>query len=182
VLTFRPMAEADLPTVEAWIQRPHIARWWLRDTTVDAELAKYERRVAGRDPRTRMLMVLAGDSPVGFCQWYLLADYPEAARALEAGAGEVGIDYAIADPGMTGRGLGTELVSRLVSHVRNEAPGAGVLADPAAGNVASRRVLEKNGFSLVSVRAAEGEPSDAATAVYRLPGSPGVPGQGRLPV
>ena len=49
-------------------------------------------------------------------------------------------------------------------------PGAGLLAGPDAANIASRRVLEKNGFGLVAVRPVETEPSDRPVAIYRLPG------------
>ena len=28
MLFLRPMTEADLPAVEAWLGLPHVARWW----------------------------------------------------------------------------------------------------------------------------------------------------------
>jgi RimJ/RimL family protein N-acetyltransferase len=43
------------------------------------------------------------------------------------------------------------------------------MSDPDAGNVASRRVLEKNGFRLVDVRPVASEPTDDPMAIYRLP-------------
>ena len=54
--------------------------------------------------------------------------------------------------------------------VRCTCPGAGLLAGPDAANVASRRVLEKNGFALVAVRPMATEPSDRPISIYRLPG------------
>jgi RimJ/RimL family protein N-acetyltransferase len=47
------------------------------------------------------------------------------------------------------------------------------LTDPDAANMASRRVLEKNGFRLVAVRPVASEVSDAPMAIYRL--SPAAP-------
>ena len=170
VIRFRPMTEDDLPAIAAWLALPHVARWWTADTTAEAELAEYRQWVTGGDPATIMLMVLLDDVPVGWCQWYRWADY--AAEAAEMGArdGEAGIDYAIGDPGCIGRGLGTELIAALVTEVRRQLPGAGILVDPDAANTASRRVLEKNGFELVSVRPVATEPGDAPMAIYRLPG------------
>jgi RimJ/RimL family protein N-acetyltransferase len=66
--------------------------------------------------------------------------------------GEIGIDYAIGDPAHVGRGVGTTLIATLTTEIRRRHPGAGILADPDAANMASRRVLEKNGFHLVAVR------------------------------
>jgi len=47
------------------------------------------------------------------------------------------------------------------------------MADPDERNVASRRVLEKNGFELVAVKAIPSEPTDDPMAIYRLAAPPG---------
>jgi len=91
-------------------------------------------------------------------------------EATDALAGEAGIDYAIGDPAHTGHGTGTELIAALVAEVRSHYPGAGILVDPDARNTASRRVLEKNGFRLVTVRPVATEPGSDPMAIYRLPG------------
>lgn len=165
----RPMTEEDLPTVNGWLDLAHVALWWLADTTAEAEIAKYRRRISEERPATTMMMVFTDDgASVGWCQWYRWADYPAEAAAMEAGENDVGIDYAIGDPTCTGRGIGTELIAALVAHVRRQYPDSGVLVAPNAMNLASRRVLEKNGFHLVVVRAVATEPSDAPMAIYRL--------------
>jgi aminoglycoside 6'-N-acetyltransferase len=81
---------------------------------------------------------------------------------------EIGIDYAIGDPAQVGRGVGTLLIAALVAEIHCRHPGAGILSDPDAANMASRRVLEKNGFHLVAVRPVATEASDAPMAIYRL--------------
>jgi aminoglycoside 6'-N-acetyltransferase len=167
------MHDRDLGLVGDWLLEPHVARWWLAGTTREAELETYRTRVTGEPSATRMLMVLVGGRPVGWCQWYRWGDYPAEARATGARADEAGIDYAIGEPALTGRGVGTALVGALVAEVRGHVPGAGVVSDPAAANVASRRVLEKNGFALVAIRPVETEPVDEPMAIYRLAGLPG---------
>jgi aminoglycoside 6'-N-acetyltransferase len=164
------MTEADLPAVEAWLGLPHVARWWTPDTTAAAEIAEYRERVRpDSKPATHMLMVTLDSTPVGWCQWYRWADYPAAAEAMGARDGEIGIDYAIGEPAQVGRGVGTTLIAALTAEIRRRHPGAGILTDPDAANMASRRVLEKNGFHLVAVRPVATEPSDAPMAIYRLP-------------
>jgi aminoglycoside 6'-N-acetyltransferase len=169
-LRLRPMREDDLPAVEAWLRRPHVARWWTPETTAEAVIAQYLQRIRGeRDTQTILLIVTEGGGAIGWCQWYRWADYPAEAAAMEARDREIGIDYAIGDPSRIGRGLGSRLIAALVTEVRRSVPGAGLLVGPEAENSASRRVLEKNGFKLVAVRPVETEPNDRPIAIYRLP-------------
>jgi hypothetical protein len=39
------MAEEDLSQIAAWLLLPHVARWWTKDTTADAEIARYRQRI-----------------------------------------------------------------------------------------------------------------------------------------
>lgn len=167
MVALRPMTEADLPTVGGWLAEPHVARWWTPGTTAEAQLDKYRERITAGGATT-MLMGSDQGRPVGWGQWYRWADYPAAAQAMQARDGEAGIDYAIGDPTAVGHGLGTALVAALVQEVRRCTGQVGLLAAPDATNTASRRVLEKNGFHLVSVRPVATEPSQTPMAIYRL--------------
>lgn len=165
------MAPADLPLVAAWLVRPHVARWFLAASSLEHEVDELRRCVAGEDP-TRALMVEEDGRPIGWCQWYGVDDFPAHAEGVGAAPGDVGIDYAIGEPDRTGAGVGTALVAGVVALVGEARPGAGVVADPEAANTASRRVLEKNGFALVSVGPVASETTDAPMAVYRRPPGP----------
>jgi aminoglycoside 6'-N-acetyltransferase len=173
VLLLRPMTEEDLPAVGAWLQLPHVARWWTPDTTAEEEIAKYRQRLSAQGrPATIMLMVTWDGASIGWCQWYRWQDYPAEATAMGVREGELGIDYAIGELAWLGRGVGTRLIAALVAEARREHPGAGMVTAPAAANAASRRVLEKNGFELVAVRPVATEPTSAPMAIYRLPPQP----------
>jgi aminoglycoside 6'-N-acetyltransferase len=161
------MTEVDLLTVAGWLVEAQVARWWTPDTTAEAQISTYRERINGSGATTMLMASVAG-RPVGWGQWYRWADYPAAARAMQAREGEAGIDYALGDPTAVGHGVGTELVAALVYEVRRCAGPVGLLAAPDATNTASRRVLEKNGFHLVSVRPVATEPTDAPIAIYRL--------------
>src|SRR5206468_163745 len=127
-----------------------------------------QRGIVGIEPTT-VLLVLERGKPIGWCQWYLCEDYPEHARGVGAEPGDVGIDYAIGDPTRRRAGVGTELIATLVTRIRRCHPNAGVIADPEASNIASRRVLEKNRFRLLDERPVASEPTAAPMAIYRLP-------------
>ena len=158
----------DLPAVRRWLREPHVAHWWTPETTAEAEVAKIRRRVEAAGSATTMCSVEVDGRPVGWCQWYGWDDYPDEAAASGARTGEVGADYAIGNRDQIGRGVGTAMIARLVAVVRAHHPGAGLLIAPDAANAPSRRVLEKNGFSLVEVRPIVTEPTTRPMAIYRL--------------
>jgi aminoglycoside 6'-N-acetyltransferase len=167
VVVLRAMSEGDLPLVLAWLRQPRVAQWWTPDTSAEAEIIKYRARIVESRP-TKMLTATVQGRAIGWGQWYRWADYPAAADAMQALDGECGIDYAIGDDTDVGHGLGTELVAALVLEARRSTGRVGLLVAPNADNAASRRVLEKNGFQLVSIRAVATEPSEALMALYRL--------------
>jgi aminoglycoside 6'-N-acetyltransferase len=168
MITLRPMRLDDLDLVERWLAEPHVARWYLAGSSLSRELEDIRGSVTGTQP-VHVLVALDDNRPIGWCQWYLCEDDSEWAAEIGAGPGDVGVDYAIGEPARVGLGLGTELIGALVQLVRAERPGCAVMADPEAHNVASRRVLEKNGFELVAEMAMVCEPTNDPMAIYRLP-------------
>jgi aminoglycoside 6'-N-acetyltransferase len=167
------MVSADLVRVRSWLSEPHVASWYLAGTSLDDELEDVRRSVAG-GAGTHVLVVEDGGVPVGWCQWYRCSVDPTWASQIGAAPGDVGIDYAIGSVEHVGRGLGTAVVAALVHRVRWNDPRCTLTADPDERNVASRRVLEKNGFVLHAVRVVPSEPTSDPMAIYRLPGVPGV--------
>ena len=170
LVTLRPMTLVDLTAVEIWLRAPHVARWWTPESTAAEALETlrahlFEERA---ESATKLCMVLLAGEAVGWCQWYRWGDYPDEAKAVDARDGEVGADYAIGVPDLLGRGFGTAMIAALVAEVRRHHPGAGLVIAPEAANIPSRRILEKNGFRLESVRALATEPHDRPMAVYRL--------------
>jgi aminoglycoside 6'-N-acetyltransferase len=161
----------DLPLVTRWLSAPHVAPWYVAGSSVEAEADDLRRSVSGEE-QVHVLVVSEGGRPVGWCQWYLCDVDPQWAADIGARPGDVGIDYAIGDPTRVGQGVGTTLIGALVRQVRAHHPRCAVTADPDARNVASRRVLEKNGFELMAVQSIPSEPTDDPMAIYRLPAPP----------
>jgi aminoglycoside 6'-N-acetyltransferase len=163
------MSSADFALVRGWLTEPHVARWYLGASSVEDELEELHQCVDHQQP-TEALIVEDHGCPIGWCQWYRCDDYPEHAAGVRAEPGDLGIDYAIGDASPIGVGVGTVLIATLVGHARRRYADAGVIADPESANMASRRVLEKNGFHLLDERIVASEPAPAHMAIYRLPG------------
>jgi aminoglycoside 6'-N-acetyltransferase len=120
-------------------------------------------------PDPGVVIELAGQ-PVGIIQCYLRADYADWDRAVGVPAA-AGIDYLIGEAAHCGRGVGSAAIACLVPRVFGLCPEIdAIVAVPQAANYASRRALEKAGFSLVGERTLDSDdPSDAGpSAVYAL--------------
>jgi RimJ/RimL family protein N-acetyltransferase len=142
--SFRPLAAADLPLLDRWLIRPHVARWWNPPGDIQAQFLP---RIEGTEP-THCLIGSWDGTPSGMFQHYMWAEEATGwAARVGARPGEAGLDYFLGAVEQTGHGLGTAMLSAFLDTV--------VLADPAvaavrvdidARNLPSRRVVEKLGF------------------------------------
>jgi aminoglycoside 6'-N-acetyltransferase len=147
-LSFRRLQREDLPLVHEWLQRPHVARWW-NQRTLEEVTAHYLPAIEGKEPSDHFVLELDGNA-VGFIQTYLVSDYPEWDAIVQVGAGVAGVDLFIADPGLIGKGLGTEVLTRFVAEVIFAAPATtACVADVDVDNAGSLRVFGKAGFTPV---------------------------------
>jgi aminoglycoside 6'-N-acetyltransferase len=169
-IAFRPLTRADLPLLATWLDTPHVARWWPReDNSLAALDAHYGPAIDGTDPSRLFLILADGGSAIGFCETYLHADNPDWDRTI-ALPNVAGIDYLIGVPELCGHGVGTAVIGAFCEFVFTLYPRiSGIASVPQAANTASRRVLEKNGFRLVDVRAVDSDdPGDAGPAAIYL--------------
>jgi RimJ/RimL family protein N-acetyltransferase len=140
VIEFRPLTEDDLPLVEQWLRREHVARWW-RDE-IDESIAEYRAALEGREPTDHYLIVGDGQ-PVGMIQTYLVSDYPEWEEIVQVGPGVAGVDIMIGEEELIGRGLGPQI---LAAFVRDVVTAPAVIATVEEANRRSWRAFEKAGF------------------------------------
>jgi RimJ/RimL family protein N-acetyltransferase len=143
VIAFQPLSADDLPLVEEWLRRPHVARWWRDD--IDRSLAEYRGAIEGREPTDHYLIVVEG-TPVGMIQTYLVSDYPEWEAVVQVGEGVAGVDILIGEEELTGRGLGPEVLARFAREVITV---PSVVATVDEENRRSWRAFEKAGFGHV---------------------------------
>lgn len=172
MVSFQPLARADLPLLADWLARPHVAPWWRHDpAAVDAD---FGRSIDGPDPAELFLVVHDG-TPIGMIQRYQFTDEPEwlASLAVVAAPAEaVGIDYLIGDAELVGRGIGAAMIGEFVADTWRRYPDApSIIVDVSSENRRSWRVLEKNGFERIwegVLDDPDAEDDDGPTWIYRL--------------
>ena len=147
-IAFRPLTNDDLPLLHDWLCLEHVRRWWGEPGRLEDTVAEYLPAVEGREP-TDLYCILVDGRPVGLVQTYLVADYPDYAALLGvAEEGIAGVDLLVADPDLTGRGLGTAVIRTFTRDVVLARSGTvACTADPDLRNIASIRAFEKAGFT-----------------------------------
>jgi 8-oxo-dGTP pyrophosphatase MutT (NUDIX family) len=167
-IAFRPLAAADLPSLVAWQNAPHAARWFPERLDLAAAERKYAPRIAGDSP-TRVHVAVVDGRDAGFLQHYRVGEYQAYAAATEL-PDAIGIDYAIGVPELTGRGLGPQLIWSYLRDVALPAhPSARhALASPDVANQTSIRALEKAGFRAAGPITVPGEPASEQLCVLDL--------------
>jgi RimJ/RimL family protein N-acetyltransferase len=146
---FRPMTEADLLLMHAWLQRDHVRRWWTKRDTLDDVTEHYLPAIEGREPTDLYFIVLDG-APAGFIQTYQVSDHPEYQQLVRVGEAVAGVDLLLAEEEQLGRGLGTRALQEFLRRVVFAVPTThACIADPDAENRASIRAFEKACFSAV---------------------------------
>jgi aminoglycoside 6'-N-acetyltransferase len=144
VIAFPPLTEADLPLVEEWLRREHVARWWRDD--IGESIAEYRRALEGRE-RTDHYLIQVDGRPVGMIQTYLVSDYPEWEEVVQVGAGVAGVDLMIGEADMIGAGLGPRVLAQFTRVVVFARTGVdAVVATVEEPNRRSWRAFEKAGF------------------------------------
>ena len=139
----RPFADADLPTLAAWLAQPHVSPWF---TPAEDWLNEVRGR-RGRYAFIRHRIVLADGQAVGFCQYYPFAAGGEHWQGDLPLAGTYSMDYLIGDPRYLRRGLGAQAVRLLGAEIFSAPEARRVIVRPEAENAASRRTLQAAGFA-----------------------------------
>lgn len=160
MITFRPVAAADLPRLHAWLQEPGIVRWWEGDD-VSWEAVVRDYGPPHDDGAEHWIAAdAAGD--LGWIQCWSVADEPEECAgwfALGIDRSAAGIDYLVGDPARRGLGLGTRMIDAFVTEVvfGRHPDWTQACAAPYAANEASWRALAAAGFRFAGLVTAPGD-------------------------
>jgi aminoglycoside 6'-N-acetyltransferase len=148
-LGFRLLRDEDLPLLQVWLSRPHIAKWWRQPLDLDGVRTRFGPSIRGIKP-THVYVIEWHSAPVGWIQWYRWSNYREHAARIGAEPNTAGIDLAIGEPELLGQGIGTRVIGTFLKRwVFAEPDIAACITDPDERNLRSIRALEKAGFVMI---------------------------------
>ncbi|MBP6747922.1 GNAT family N-acetyltransferase [bacterium] len=164
--TIRPIKAEDIEPLLCWLEAPHVKAWWGTETPQTNRL-KYQSRLLS-DALTRVFIIQVDHKPAGMIQCYRHSDYPDCDKEIGID-NAIGIDYLIAAPELTGKGIGTQAIKMMTRMALILFPQMNtVVASPHKENIASCRALEKAGFTLVrEAKLASAYPSQGTSCIYQ---------------
>jgi len=163
--TIRPLRADDIEPLLDWLAAPHVKAWWGTEDPQTSRL-KYEERLAAEAP-TKVFIIQVDHKPAGMIQCYQHCDYPDCDKEI-AIDNAIGIDYLIASPDLTNKGVGTQAIKMMARMALTLFPQLHtVVASPHKDNIASCRALEKAGFTFVrEAKLASAFPAEGTSCIY----------------
>ena len=111
---------------------------------------KFGPRARGQDSTVPCIM-LHEDVPIGYIQYYPVAESERHEYQLETIDGVYGVDLFIGNPDLWNQGIGTRMLSMIVDYLFDELDALKVVIDPQVSNHRAVRSYEKCGFERVKV-------------------------------
>lgn len=152
VISFRPIAPADVPNLVRWQREAEVAVWWGDDDKTDDDLiAKWTGRASGTgtpyEMNTRRFIIVVDGTDIGEIQAYDLRDYPTESKEIGI-PNAAGLDIFIGEPEWRDKGVGTQAVRQFIEEVIFTIPGIQTcVIDPEPTNKRAIRSYEKAGFT-----------------------------------
>ncbi|MGL6235525.1 MAG: GNAT family N-acetyltransferase [Segniliparus sp.] len=154
--------DTDAPLVAAWMRQPELVRGWEQDWPDERWREQLKAQADGS--YSLPCIVESDGKPCMYLEIYRAAQDSIGDR-YEAGPFDLGMHVAIADPAMTGKGLMTSLLPRLVASLLELDPRCErVMFDPDHRNAGARRVLEHAGCAFLG----EHQMANRRMALYAL--------------
>jgi RimJ/RimL family protein N-acetyltransferase len=171
-ITFRRLEESDLPQMQAWLSTDHVAEWYPIEDVIRPSLELVSRHylpMIRGERRTDPYLILLDGVPIGFIQTYLVRDHPEYAAAVQVSDGAAGADLFIGDSAHVHRGVGPQILRRILRDIVFMSMGASeCIIGPQPQNAAAIRAYEKVGFEYLKTVKTPGSPGEGDEYLMRI--------------
>jgi len=141
-IRLRSYEDDDLPQVMIWFAQEHVRQWF---EPLSARLFEMQHR-HDQYAYMRHRIILAQETPIGFCQHYAYWLSGEIWHGNIPPEGTYSIDYLIGETDYLHKGLGTETIRLLEAEIRDQPEAKRIIVQPETENHASCGALLSAGF------------------------------------
>lgn len=146
-ISFRRLANSDLPLMHRWLTSGEVRRWYARhDMTFEEVREHFAGTISGARP-THSYLILLAQKPIGYVQTYRIRDYPAYFARVRCEREAAGLDIFIGEASARGQGIGPAAIRRfLAEHVFGETEATCCYVGPDPINTKAIHAYEKVGF------------------------------------
>ena len=150
-ISFRPLAEADLPLLHRWLNTQHVSERWKvdgkRNPGLDEIVRKFTPRIRGQEP-VNCFLVLYDTGPVAFIESVRMENFPTEKAMLKINPNAASVDTFIGEVDFLHRGFGPVYIRKFLKEIIFREPGINsCIVDPDPANKIAVRAWEKAGFT-----------------------------------
>ena len=147
-LTIRAMSESDFPYMEKWLNDDLVIKYYGPRLTLEQVVAKYGPRISG-ELYVKPCIMEYKDKPIGYIQYYRTPKEQLKIYGYPLEESIYGIDQFIGEPGLWGKGIGTQMISALLEYLSSKLGVSKVVLDVKSTNLQAIKCYEKCGFLIV---------------------------------
>ncbi|MFB7139969.1 GNAT family N-acetyltransferase [Gottfriedia sp. NPDC056225] len=171
-LSLRLLDETDIPLLSRWLSDLKVLQYYEgRDNPFDEE--KVKQVFFSKDPSIQMCIVVYENIEIGYLQYFKLDAESKSEYGYELNNEVIyGMDQFIGNINYWNRGIGSLLVSSMVSHLVSIHIAKKIVVDPQTWNIRAIKCYEKCGFKKIRLlpkhELHEGEYRDCFVMEYKL--------------
>ena len=147
MLKIRLMTDEDMQTVEAWLGKEYVKKWF--EIPGVCSIEEWISEIRGRHDEFKFIthfIALWEERPIGFCQYYKCSDIDEDWNVNMPLTGVYSIDYLIGEEEFLGKGIGKSMIALLAKEVFSLSDAKRIIARPDESNESSNKALLSAGF------------------------------------
>lgn len=143
MVSLRKFNNSDLELYQKWLYKEHVAKWYHEplDWICEVQLRNTEYKWINH------YIVEYDNQSIGFCQYYEYVNSGECWHGDTEMEGTYSIDYLIGEEDYLGKGLGKQIIKRLIDEIKNHSNAKRIIVQPEEENHASCGVLKSCDFT-----------------------------------
>lgn len=166
-ITFRNATIDDSEMIRNWIKtNEHTRHWYYFDKVPRISTIQRELEKNFKEPRTRAMIVMADNVPMGYIQSYPVDGNGNWAKQVKVAENMVSIDYYIGDLNYIHKGLGSKMILEYIEQIVKTENYSVAMISPDPENNASCRCVEKCGFRYIKTVGIPYNSSKEKEAIY----------------
>ena len=141
-IRLKPFEDSDFELFSAWLSNKRVTDWF----SGAGEWLNEVRQRHGAFSWRAHYIVLDGNTPFGFCQYYDCFDSKEEKYPAEKPGEMFSLDYLIGEDSYIDKGYGKKIIGVLSELIKDEKKSGKIVVKPDKDNIASVKVFLSKGY------------------------------------